>query len=87
MSERDVPGSALAAVQTVDANNIYKDAAELRRQFAPALSKPAVIAYCGGGIAATADALVLAMLGYDKVKVYDASLSEWAGDPALPMET
>jgi thiosulfate/3-mercaptopyruvate sulfurtransferase len=77
----------LAAVQTVDANNVYKDAAELRRQFAPALSRPAVIAYCGGGIAATADALVLAMLGYDNVKVYDASLSEWASDPALPMET
>jgi thiosulfate/3-mercaptopyruvate sulfurtransferase len=77
----------LAAVQTVDANNVYKDAAALRRQFAPALSKPAVIAYCGGGIAATADALVLAMLGYDNVKVYDASLSEWASDAALPMET
>ena len=77
----------LAAVQTVDANNVYKSAEELRRQFAPALSKPAVIAYCGGGIAATADALVLAMLGYDNVKVYDASLSEWAADPVLPMET
>lgn len=77
----------LAAAQTVDASNVYKDAAELRRQFAPALSKPAVIAYCGGGIAATADALVLAMLGYDNVKVYDASLSEWASDPVLPMET
>ncbi|MDE2005201.1 MAG: sulfurtransferase [Rhodospirillales bacterium] len=46
-----------------------------------------VIAYCGGGIAASADALVLTMLGHRDVKIYDASLSEWAIDPALPMET
>jgi len=26
------------------------------------------------------------MLGYENVKLYDASLSEWARDPALPME-
>jgi thiosulfate/3-mercaptopyruvate sulfurtransferase len=30
---------------------------------------------------------VLALLGRDDVAVYDASLSEWAADPALPMET
>ncbi len=46
-----------------------------------------VITYCGGGIAASADALVLTMLGHDDVKLYDASLSEWAKDPSLPMET
>jgi thiosulfate/3-mercaptopyruvate sulfurtransferase len=46
-----------------------------------------VIAYCGGGIAATSVALVLAALGYDRVKVYDNSLTEWAADPALPMQT
>jgi 3-mercaptopyruvate sulfurtransferase SseA len=31
--------------------------------------------------------LVLAMLGQDKVQVYDASLTEWAADASLPMET
>ena len=76
----------LAAVATVDENNVYKSAEELRRMFAGPLSKPAVITYCGGGIAATADTLVLTMLGHDDVKLYDASLSEWARDPALPME-
>ena len=39
--------------------------------------------YCGGGIAASADALALIMLGHNDVKLYDASLSEWAKDPAL----
>jgi thiosulfate/3-mercaptopyruvate sulfurtransferase len=46
-----------------------------------------VITYCGGGIAASADALALVMLGHRDVKLYDASLSEWAIDPSLPMET
>lgn len=46
-----------------------------------------VITYCGGGIAASADALVLVMLGHTNVKLYDASMSEWARNPSLPMET
>ncbi len=49
--------------------------------------KGEAICYCGGGIAATMDALVLDLLGYSKVSVYDASLSEWAADDQLPMET
>jgi thiosulfate/3-mercaptopyruvate sulfurtransferase len=61
---------------------------ELRRRLGAvgALDRP-VIAYCGGGIAASADALILMMLGHSDVKIYDASLSEWAKDDSLPMET
>jgi len=61
---------------------------ELRRRFADvgATDRP-VITYCGGGIAASADAFVLVMLGHENVRLYDASLSEWAIDPGLPMET
>lgn len=46
-----------------------------------------ILIYCGGGIAATLDAFLLHQLGYDNVAVYDASMSEWAKDPALPIET
>jgi thiosulfate/3-mercaptopyruvate sulfurtransferase len=46
-----------------------------------------VICYCGGGIAATMDAFVLALLGHDNVAVYDGSLEEWAADPDMPMQT
>jgi thiosulfate/3-mercaptopyruvate sulfurtransferase len=45
-----------------------------------------VIAYCGGGIAASSDAFVLTLLGYENVAIYDATLSEWAADESLPME-
>lgn len=45
-----------------------------------------VITYCGGGIAASATALALVMLGHPDVRLYDASMSEWANDDSLPME-
>ena len=60
----------------------------LREKFAAsgALDAKRVITYCGGGIAASSDAFVLTLLGRSDVSVYDASLSEWAADPSLPME-
>ncbi|MFN0315808.1 MAG: sulfurtransferase [Burkholderiales bacterium] len=76
----------IAAVNHVGADNCYKSAGELRAMFAAALASPRVMTYCGGGIAATSVALVLAMFGKENVQVYDASLGEWAQDPHLPME-
>jgi thiosulfate/3-mercaptopyruvate sulfurtransferase len=77
----------IAAAQHVNPDQTFKSADELRQMFGPALARPQVITYCGGGIAATSVALVLAMLGYDRVKVYDNSLTEWAADSTLPMQT
>jgi len=77
----------IPAVEHIRGDNTFKSADELRAMLAPALIRPEVITYCGGGIAATSVALALAMLGYDRVKVYDNSLTEWAADPSLPMET
>jgi thiosulfate/3-mercaptopyruvate sulfurtransferase len=75
------------AVNVVDADNLFRSAAELHRMFEQPLAKPRVITYCGGGIAATSATLVLTMFGHGDVRVYDASMSEWAPDPTLPMET
>jgi thiosulfate/3-mercaptopyruvate sulfurtransferase len=46
-----------------------------------------VICYCGGGIAATLDLFAQHQLGYRNLSVYDASMSEWARDESLPIET
>jgi thiosulfate/3-mercaptopyruvate sulfurtransferase len=85
-----IKGSAnLAAAHLLDpATNQFLPPAELRRRFETvgAFGKD-VITYCGGGIAASADAFVLVMLGHPQVRLYDASLSEWAIDSTLPMET
>jgi thiosulfate/3-mercaptopyruvate sulfurtransferase len=70
------------------ATNTLRSPAELRAKFGAvgALDRE-VLVYCGGGIAASADALALVMLGHEKVRLYDASMSEWAPDHSLPMET
>ena len=45
------------------------------------------VTYCGAGIAASSDALLLTLLGVDDVAVYDGSLEEWARDPESPIES
>jgi thiosulfate/3-mercaptopyruvate sulfurtransferase len=66
----------------------YLPAAQLRAKFDAVHADKAdkIIAYCGSGIAAANDAFALALLGYDNVAVYDASLSEWGFDETLPIE-
>jgi len=61
----------------------------LREQFreSGALERERVISYCGGGIAATSNALALVILGHPHVAVYDGSLDEWSRDASLPMES
>jgi len=85
-----IAGSAnVAARELVDPEtHAYLPLDVLRAKFAAsgALDAKRVVTYCGGGIAASSDAFVLTLLGRTDVAVYDASLSEWAGDPSLPME-
>lgn len=46
-----------------------------------------VITYCGSGIAATWNALLLNKLGKHNVSMYDGSMTEWTADPSLPLDT
>jgi thiosulfate/3-mercaptopyruvate sulfurtransferase len=80
----NVPTAGLVDPQT----GTYLPAAALRAKFdaVDAFDKR-VITYCGGGIAASVTAHALVMLGHADVKLYDASMSEWAKDENLPMET
>ena len=70
------------------ATQLYGSIEEIRRRFEAAGAKPGerMITYCGGGIAASSAAFAAVMAGFKDVAVYDASLSEWAADPSLPME-
>lgn len=70
------------------ADGCFRPVDELRAAFAAvgALQRPRVICYCGGGIAATMDALALGLVGHRNVAVHDGSLAEWAADPGLPMD-
>jgi thiosulfate/3-mercaptopyruvate sulfurtransferase len=79
----NVPAASLVDPDT----HMYLDIEALRARFAPALNPGTrrVVTYCGGGIAASSDALILSLLGWDDVSIYDASMSEWGSDPALPL--
>ena len=89
-----IPGSvnvpAMGAAGIVDPETqTYRATDEIRRRFeeAGARREERMITYCGGGIAASSAAFAAIMAGYSDVAVYDASLSEWAADRSLPMET
>ncbi len=85
-----IPGSVcVPALSLLDADTrAYRPLSELERLFAEAgvLAAEHVVIYCGGGIAATSDAFTLTRLGQGSITIYDASMSEWAKDPSLPME-
>lgn len=86
-----IPGSVnVPALGLIDpATKKFAPAETLRAQLGAvgAIDAPRVIAYCGGGISATTDAFALELLGHTNVAIYDGSMSEWAADDALPIET
>ena len=86
-----IPGSVnVPAATLVDANDKtfvpLADAVAKFEQQGVSKDKK-IICYCGGGISATIDLFQLAQLGYQNLTLYDASMGEWARDPALPIET
>ena len=85
-----IPGATnVPAMELTDSDSgLYRPAEELASLFEQAGAGRAqrVVTYCGGGIAASNDAFVLSLLGYEDVAVYDASMSGYAADPSLPLE-
>jgi thiosulfate/3-mercaptopyruvate sulfurtransferase len=84
-----IPGSISApAGRLVDREtNALLPEPVLRETFGPALDQPRIVAYCAAGIAASADALALTVLGHSNVAIYDGSLLEWTADDRLPLAT
>jgi thiosulfate/3-mercaptopyruvate sulfurtransferase len=66
------------------------DAFLTNEEMAPRLAEEAsherIITYCGGGIAATVNAMAHLMVGNESIAVYDGSLDEWGGEK-LPITT
>jgi thiosulfate/3-mercaptopyruvate sulfurtransferase len=68
--------------------NRFRPMTELQRTLADAgaMGEEPVILYCGGGISATVDYFALSLVGRERMRLYDGSLTEWSRDPALPLQ-
>lgn len=78
---RSVPAGRLVQRDS----NAVLPATELRTAFGASTGGRTIV-YCGGGIAATAAALALTLIGETDVAVYDGSLNEWVADPDAPLD-
>jgi len=86
-----IPGSQnLYCEELLDPDtSCYLSREAMMEKLAPSgsLDAESVITYCGGGIAASSNALALTLVGQDNIAVYDGSLTEWTADPDMPLET
>ncbi len=86
-----IPGSVnLPAAALLDpVTRTLPSAESAQAAFAAVGAAPSgrLIVYCGGGIAATLDGFLAHQLGYTDIAIYDNSMSEWATDETLPIET
>jgi thiosulfate/3-mercaptopyruvate sulfurtransferase len=82
-----IPGSInVPAGRLVDReNNAVISEAALRVAFEPVVNEERIVTYCAAGIAASADAFALTLLGHENVAIYDGSLIEWTADELLPV--
>ena len=79
----------LPATDMLDAVKLtVRDPGALTRMLRRANLDPArrVITYCGAGYWGALSALVLDLMGFEDVALYDGSMREWAKDPADPIE-
>ncbi|MDJ0767940.1 MAG: sulfurtransferase [Ilumatobacter sp.] len=82
-----IPGASNVAVTSLLAEGYRFRPLDELAALHPENRDARTITYCGGGIAASANAFAMHRLGFSDLAVYTASLQEWAADPDLPMTT
>ena len=85
-----IPGSLNLPIEhflTSDDRHLFKPASELRAILAAVGLSPTneIIVHCQAGIRTTVGFFVLALLGWDRVRAYDAAMAEWANRDDTPL--
>jgi thiosulfate/3-mercaptopyruvate sulfurtransferase len=80
---------SLPAPDLLDVTGVVKGAEGLSAMLEDAGLDPAqrTITYCGGGYYGAFAALVLHLMGFEDVAMYDGALEEWTSDPTNPVES
>ncbi|MBU7594176.1 sulfurtransferase [Metabacillus halosaccharovorans] len=65
---------------------IYKNTEEQKRRFSELNQEEPIIVYCGSGVTATPNYIALKLAGYENVKLYAGSYSDWISYDENPVE-
>ncbi len=83
-----IPGAInLVYTDNLDASSRFRPTAELLERFAAAARDDDPIVYCGSGVTACHNALVMEHLGLGRPRVYVGSWSAWSTDVDRPVAT
>jgi thiosulfate/3-mercaptopyruvate sulfurtransferase len=82
-----IPGAINKLFTEVMENGSFKSDEELEKRFSDVDKNKDVIVYCGSGISATPNFIALKKAGYEKVKLYAGSFSDWVSYDENEVET
>jgi thiosulfate/3-mercaptopyruvate sulfurtransferase len=83
-----IPGAInLVYVGNLDADSHFREPAELTERFAVSAADDDPIFYCGSGVTACHNALVMEHLGLGRPRVFVGSWSAWSADPDRAVAT
>ncbi len=83
-----IPGAInLLYIDNLDAASRFREPAELTERFAVAAADDDPIVYCGSGVTACHNALVMEHLGLGRPRVFVGSWSAWSADPDRAVAT
>lgn len=83
-----IPGAKNYFWQNVlDENGLWKSVADLKEHFAPLPKDAEIIVSCGSGISACPNIIGLKEAGYENVKLYPGSYSDWISYDENEIET
>lgn len=71
----------------LQASGGWKDASAQKARFADLRSADEIIVYCGSGVTACPNVLAFSEAGFDNVKLYAGSWSDWISYPENPVAT